>query len=99
MTELYCKLKISLLIFTTSRGYWKVLQAMEDGKAYTLRVAINDEYDKIILVSIPAEYNNRVIAKDDYITLYGLATGRQSYETVFKATKTLSYMIAYMYEN
>ena len=72
---------------------------MEDGKSYTLRVAINDDYDKIILVSIPAEYNNRVIAEDDYITLYGLATGRQSYETVFKATKTLPYMIAYMYEN
>ena len=75
---------------TTTRKY---------GKSYTLRVAINDDYDKIILVSIPAEYNNRVIAEDDHITLYGLATGRQSYETVFKATKTLPYMIAYMYEN
>ena len=84
---------------TKVKVYGKVLQAMEDGKSYTLRVAINDDYDKIILVSIPAEYNNRVIAEDDYITLYGLATGRQSYETVFKATKTLPYMIAYMYEN
>ena len=72
---------------------------MEDRKSYTLRVAINDEYDKIILVSIPAEYNNRVIAEDDHITLYGLVKGRQSYETVFKATKTLPYMVAYMYEN
>lgn len=79
--------------------YGKVLQAMEYGKAYTLRVAINDDYDKIILVSIPAEYNNRVIAEDDHITLYGLVKGRQSYETVFKATKTLPYMVAYMYEN
>ena len=77
----------------------KVLQAMEDRKAYTLRVAINDDYDKIILVSIPSEYNNRVIAEDDHITLYGLAQGRQSYETVFKATKTLPYMVAYMYDN
>ena len=84
---------------TKVKVYGKVLQAMEDGKSYTLRVAINDDYDKIILVSIPAEYNNRVIAEDDHITLYGLATGRQSYETVFKATKTLPYMIAYMYEN
>ena len=79
--------------------YGKVLQAMEDGKAYTLRVAINDDYDKIILVSIPSEYNNRVIAEDDHITLYGLVKGRQSYETVFKATKTLPLMVAYMYEN
>lgn len=84
---------------TKVRVYGKVLQAMEDRKAYTLRVAINDDYDKIILVSITSEYNNRVIAEDDHITLYGLAQGRQSYETVFKATKTLPYMIAYMYEN
>lgn len=84
---------------TKIRVYGKVLQAMEDRKAYTLRVAINDDYDKIILVSIPSEYNNRVIAEDDHITLYGLAQGRQSYETVFKATKTLPYMVAYMYDN
>lgn len=84
---------------TKVRVYGKVLQAMEDRKAYTLRVAINDDYDKIILVSIPSEYNNRVIAEDDHITLYGLAQGRQSYETVFKATKTLPYMVAYMYDN
>lgn len=84
---------------TKVKVYGKVLQAMESGKSYTLRVAINDEYDKIILVSIPSSYNNRVIAEDDHITLYGVAQGRQSYETVFKATKTLPYMIAYMYDN
>ena len=88
-----------IAVNTKVRVYGKVLQAMEDGKAYTLRVAINDDYDKIILVSIPSEYNNRVIAEDDHITLYGLAQGRQSYETVFKATKTLPYMVAYMYDN
>ena len=88
-----------IAVDTKVRVYGKVLQAMEDGKAYTLRVAINDDYDKIILVSIPSEYNNRVIAEDDHITLYGLVKGRQSYETVFKATKTLPLMVAYMYEN
>ena len=84
---------------TKVRVYGKVLQAIEDGKNYTLRVAINDDYDKIILVLIPSEFNNRVIAEDDHITLYGLVKGRQSYETVFKATKTLPLMVAYMYEN
>ena len=88
-----------IAVDTKVRVYGKVLQAMEDGKAYTLRVAINDDYDKIILVSIPSEYNNRVIAEDDHITLYGLVKGRQSYETVFKATKTLPLMVTYMYEN
>jgi len=88
-----------IAVDTKVRVYGKVLRAMENGKAYTLRVAINDDYDKIILVSIPSEYNNRVIAEDDHITLYGLVKGRQSYETVFKATKTLPLMVAYMYEN
>ena len=88
-----------IAVDTKVRVYGKVLQAMENGKAYTLRVAINDDYDKIILVSIPSEYNNRVIAEDDHITLYGLVKGRQSYETVFKSTKTLPLMVAYMYEN
>lgn len=45
------------------------------------------------------EYNKKVIAEDDHITLHRLAQGRQSYETVFKATKTLPYMVAYMYDN
>ena len=86
-----------IAVDTKVRVYGKVLQAMEDGKAYTLRVAINDDYDKIILVSIPSEYNNRVIAEDDHITLYGLVKGRQSYETVFKATKnTTSYDCLYV---
>ena len=88
-----------IAVDTKVRVYGKVLQAMENGKAYTLRVAINDDYDKIILVSIPSEYNNRVIAEDDHTTLYGLVKGRQSYETVFKSTKTLPLMVAYMYEN
>ena len=88
-----------IAVDTKVRVYGKVLQAMENGKAYTLRVAINDDYDKIILVSIPSEYNNRVIAEDDHITLYGLVKGRQSYETIFKSTKTLPLMVAYMYEN
>lgn len=84
---------------TKVKVYGKVLQAMEDGKSYTLRVAINDDYSNIILVYIPSQYNNRVIAEDDHITLYGLAKGRQSYETVFRSTKTLPYMVAYMYDN
>ncbi len=85
-----------IAVDTKVRGYGKVLQAMEDGKAYTLRVAINDDYDKIILVSIPSEYNNRVIAEDDHIILYGLVKGRQSYETVFKATKTQKHYLLWL---
>ncbi len=39
------------------------------------------------------EYNKKVIAEDDHITLYGLVKGRQSYETVFKTTKALPLMV------
>ncbi len=43
--------------------YGKVLQAMESGKILYAR-AVVDEYDKVVLVSIPSSYNNRVIAED-----------------------------------
>ena len=45
------------------------------------------------------EYNKKAIVEDDHITLYGLVKGRQSYETVFKVTKTLPLMVSYIYEN
>lgn len=77
----------------------KVLQAMEEGSSHTLRIAINNDYDKVVLVTISNEHYNRVIADDDQITIYGITKGRQSYTTVFGASKTLPYMLAYMYEN
>ncbi len=59
-----------------------------------------DEYDSYLFLLLLQATTIELAAEDDHITLYGVAQGRQSYETkFFKATKTLPYMIAYMYEN
>ena len=76
-----------------------VLQEQESDGTHTLRVAMNGDYDKVILVQIDSYNYERTIAEDDQITIYGLAMGRQSYTTVFNATKTLPFMIGTMYEN
>ena len=77
----------------------KVLQELEEDGSHLLRVSINDDYDKIVLVVISDSHYDRVIAEGDQITLYGLSTGRQSYTTVFNSSKTLPSMVALMYEN
>ena len=77
----------------------KVLQELEEDGSHLLRVSINDDYDKIVLVVISDSHYDRVIAEGDQITLYGLSAGRQSYTTVFNSSKTLPSMVALMYEN
>ena len=60
---------------------------------------MDNNYDKIVYVAIMDSHYERTIAEDDQITLYGLALGRESYTTVLGASKTLPFMVAYMYEN
>ena len=77
----------------------KVLQEQDSEGLHTLRVAMDNNYDKIVYVAIMDSHYERTIAEDDQITLYGVALGRESYTTVLGASKTLPFMVAYMYEN
>lgn len=80
----------------------QVVQVIEGKDGYLLRVALNEldeNYSKVILVSIPYKYFSRVIAENDSITLYGKTDGRKSYKSTDDSTVTLPYMVAYMYEN
>lgn len=77
----------------------KVLQVSKNKDGYVLRVAMNDNFDKVIMVYIMKENTGRTIAEDDAITLYGYALGRTTYTTIMGAEKTLPLMKAIMYEN
>lgn len=75
----------------------KVLQVMKGDSEVDLRIAIDDDYDKVILVAI-SDYNYKdVIAEDDNVTIYGYSTGLTTYETTLGAKKTLPSMIADKY--
>lgn len=75
-----------------------VVQNTESDGDHILRVAINGDYDQIILAQIYSSTYNDVIAEDDTVTLYGFNMGLTSYETVFGATKTLPALLVNEYD-
>ncbi|WP_233054959.1 transcriptional regulator [Lacticaseibacillus paracasei] len=59
----------------------KVLQVQEDGNDTTLRVAIDGDYDHVIMVTYNLLFTpDSHILEDDKITFYGQSKGRTTYE-------------------
>ena len=60
----------------------KVIQVLEETTTTTLRLAVNSDYDQIILLKYyPGLVSSRVL-EDDYITIYGVSEGIYTYESV-----------------
>ncbi|GGE32239.1 hypothetical protein [Streptococcus himalayensis] len=76
----------------------KVIQEQSGSGFHILRVAMNGDSNKVVYVEIDNENYKKVIAEDDEITLYGLANGRTTYETVLKSSLTIPLMEGLMYE-
>lgn len=61
--------------------YGQVIQVIEDGSETDLRIAINGDYNCVILVY----YNSSILAsrvlEDDYITIYGISQGLYTYQS------------------
>lgn len=70
-----------------------VIQAMKSDEGMNLRLAINDDYDKVVLVTIENSDYKDVIAEDDNVTVYGLNAGLTSYETVMGNEQTIPGML------
>ena len=61
--------------------YGKVIQLIEGGEETQIRLAVDGDYDKIILIGYdPAIVSERVL-EDDYITIYGISMGIYTYES------------------
>ena len=69
--------------------YGKVIQVMEDGNEYTLRVAINGSYSQVILVAYTKPAKADRILEDDYVKMYGIWSGTYTYEAVSGASITV----------
>ena len=78
--------------------YGKVIQVMESEifglVSYTLRVALNGNYNNVILVVYVGGTDEAHILEDDYITLYGELQGTYTYETVMGNDVTIPYVDA-----
>ncbi|MCY7187539.1 hypothetical protein [Streptococcus gallolyticus] len=70
----------------------KVLQNMKDGYSYYIRLAMDDDYDKVVLVDIASYDYDDIIAEDDNVTFYGTAEGLTSYESTWGKEVTLPSM-------
>jgi len=82
--------------------YGKVIQVMESPlltyTTYTLRVALNGDYDQVIYVTYWADEDDDHILDDDYVTLYGEIKGTKTYETVRGDSITIPYVDAEIVE-
>lgn len=74
-----------------------VVQNMEDDGIYYLRVAMDDDHSKIVMVGISKYVYDDIIAEDDNVTFYGVAKGLTSYESTLGKTITLPLMYGHHY--
>ena len=74
-----------------------VIQAMKSDQGMNLRLAINDDYDQVVLITIEDSDYQDVIAENDNVTVYGLNAGLISYETVMGNEQTVPGMLGTNY--
>ncbi len=74
-----------------------VIQAMKSDQGMNLRLAINDDYDQVVLITIEDSDYQDVIAENDNVTVYGLNAGLVSYETVMGNEQTVPGMLGTNY--
>ena len=75
----------------------KVIQVMQEGNAYTLRVNITKTrwgYDDTILVYYEAHEGDSRILEDDIVTMYGMLGGMYTYKTVMGSSLTVPLLYA-----
>lgn len=61
--------------------YGKVIQLIEGGEETQIRLAIDGDYDKIILIGYNPKIVSERVLEDDYITIYGISMGIFTYES------------------
>lgn len=72
----------------------EVVQVLEGEGNNNLRVAINDDYDKMMLVEYsPSILKSRILEKDS-VTIYGTSAGTTSYTSTMGAKITIPAMVA-----
>lgn len=67
----------------------KVIQVMEDSDTINIRLAVNDNYDTILLGEYsPSTVSSRVL-ENDHITIYGTSIGTISYKSTMGGSITI----------
>lgn len=72
----------------------KIIQVVEDEQMASYRVAVNDDYDRIVLVSTLSSSLEERLLEDDYVTVYGEFTDLLTYETIVGGSRTVPSFVA-----
>lgn len=72
----------------------RVVQVMQDGNLYVLRVNKDNDYSCTVYVVYMASDGAPRILEDDYITLWGTLNGLETYTTIFGASVTIPSFVA-----
>ena len=72
----------------------KIIQVLEDDIYTSYRIAINDDYDRIVYVQTFTTTLEGRFLEDDYVTVYGMFTDLLTYETVLGANQTIPAFLA-----
>ena len=70
----------------------KIIQVMQSTSYTQYRVAINGDYDKVMLIEISNDKLTSNLLEDDYIYFKGMSMGNVSYKTVLGAKVTVPSM-------
>lgn len=73
----------------------KIIQVMEDEVYTSYRIAINDDYDRIVYLQTFNVTLEERLLEDDYVTVYGLFNDLLTYETVMGASQTVPAFLAH----
>lgn len=71
----------------------KVVQVMQGDGYNQYRLAVDDDYDQMILIEMIDGLIDSNILEDDYITIEGMSFGNESYTTVLGAEQTIPAVI------
>ncbi len=69
--------------------YGKVVQVIEDDTTIQIRLAVDDNYDTILLGEYSSSIVSSRVLEDDYITIYGMSVGTISYKSTLGGTITI----------
>lgn len=67
----------------------KVVQVIEGTGTVQIRLAVNDDYDSVLLGQYDSSIVSSRVLEDDHITIYGTSLGTVSYESVLGGTITI----------
>ncbi|SDK54885.1 hypothetical protein [Lacicoccus qingdaonensis] len=72
----------------------KIIQVLEEDGVSAYRIAVNDDYDRVVLVSTQSSSLEERLLEDDYVTVYGEFTELMTYETVVGGSRTVPSFVA-----